>query len=269
MNALMTPSQAARDELSDFKGRLIGPEDPDYEESRAVYNAMIDRRPALLAQCADADDVAAAVRFAVEHELPLAVRGGGHNGAGLGTCDDGVVIDLSQMRLRRGRPRRSDRTRRRRRDLGRRRSSHQRARARDPERDHLDHRRRWPHPRRRPRPPDSQVRARDRQPARGRDGAGERGARASERRREPGPLSGRSAGGGGNFGVVTEFIFRLHDVDTVIAGPTFWPVEAAAEVLSAYREFMHRSPARAQRVLRLGLGAARGRRSPRRFTCAR
>ena len=59
---------------------------------------MIDKRPALIARCADADDVAKAVRFAADHDLLLAVRGGGHNGAGLGTCDDGVVIDLSLLK---------------------------------------------------------------------------------------------------------------------------------------------------------------------------
>ena len=59
---------------------------------------MIDRRPALIASCADADDVAKVVAFARDHDLLLAVRGGGHNGAGLGTCDDGVVIDLSGLK---------------------------------------------------------------------------------------------------------------------------------------------------------------------------
>ena len=66
---------------------------------------MIDRRPALIARCADADDVARVVDFAREHDLLLAVRGGGHNGAGLGTCDDGVVLDLSGLKADRGRPR--------------------------------------------------------------------------------------------------------------------------------------------------------------------
>ena len=65
---------------------------------------MIDKRPALIARCADADEVAKVVRFAREHDLLLAVRGGGHNGGGLGTCDDGVVIDLSPMKQHRGRP---------------------------------------------------------------------------------------------------------------------------------------------------------------------
>src|SRR5438105_7863170 len=98
MSIVTTPAGAARQELAGFRGRLIGPDDADYDEARTVYNAMIDKRPALVARCADPDDVARTVAFARDHDLLLAVRGGGHNGAGLGTCDDGVVIDLSPLK---------------------------------------------------------------------------------------------------------------------------------------------------------------------------
>lgn len=81
-----------------LRGGLIRPADEGYDEARRVYNGMIDRRPALIARCVDTADVQAAVNFAREHDLLLAVRGGGHNGAGLGTCDDGLVVDLSPMK---------------------------------------------------------------------------------------------------------------------------------------------------------------------------
>jgi FAD/FMN-containing dehydrogenase len=81
-----------------LRGDVIAPGHPEYEDARRVWNGMIDRRPACIARCVDADDVATAVRFAADHGLPLAVRGGGHNVAGTAVVDDGVVVDLSAMR---------------------------------------------------------------------------------------------------------------------------------------------------------------------------
>lgn len=81
-----------------FRGELIAPGDAAYEAARKVYNGMIDRRPALIARCADVADVMTGVNFAREKKLLLAVRGGGHNGPGLGTCDEGLVIDLSRLK---------------------------------------------------------------------------------------------------------------------------------------------------------------------------
>jgi FAD binding domain-containing protein/berberine-like enzyme len=241
MSIAMSPADAAREELSGFRGRLIGPDDSDYDEARAVYNAMIDRRPALIARAADADDVAAAIAFAREHGLLLAVRGGGHNGAGLGTCDDGVVIDLSLLK-----------------DV-----------QVDPEArtvrvggggtwgdvdsatgefglatpsgiisttgvggltlggglGHLT--------RKCGLAIDNLLEA-EMVLADGRQ------VRASADSHPD--LYWAIRGGGGNFGVVTAFTFRLHEVGTVIAGPTFWPVELGGEVLSVYREFLPAAP---------------------------
>ena len=98
MSTTVSAVDSARDELSSFGDRLIGPSDATYDEARALFNAMIDRRPALIARCASADDVAAAIRFARDHDLRIAVRGGGHNGGGLGSVDNGVVIDLSALK---------------------------------------------------------------------------------------------------------------------------------------------------------------------------
>ncbi|HEU5420979.1 MAG TPA: FAD-binding oxidoreductase [Streptosporangiaceae bacterium] len=81
-----------------LRGELITPGDVGYDEARAVYNAMIDKRPAAIARCRDTADVITSVRFARDHGLTIAVRGGGHNAAGLGIWDDALVIDLSAMR---------------------------------------------------------------------------------------------------------------------------------------------------------------------------
>ena len=88
----------AGEQLAGLSGSLLTPDSPGYDEARTIWNAMIDRRPGLIVQCADANDVARAVRFARAHDLLVAVRGGGHNIAGNAVCDGGLMIDLSPMR---------------------------------------------------------------------------------------------------------------------------------------------------------------------------
>ncbi len=92
-----TLARAAYDELA-LRGELIRPGDAGYDRARAVYNAMIDKHPAAIARCRDVADVIACVDFARQHGVELAVRGGGHSAAGLGVADDAMVIDLSLMR---------------------------------------------------------------------------------------------------------------------------------------------------------------------------
>ena len=82
---------------SSLRGELIEQSDARYDTARKVYNGMIDRRPLLIASCADVADVITAVKFGREHKMVVSIRGGGHNAAGLGVCDDGLVIDLGRM----------------------------------------------------------------------------------------------------------------------------------------------------------------------------
>ena len=113
----MTAAHVARQELDGFQGRLIGRDDPDYEAARPVYNAMIDRRPGLIAQCASAEDVAAWCGMPASTASCSPSAAAATTAAGLGTCDDGIVLDLSRLDGVDRRPGGADRRRRRRRDL--------------------------------------------------------------------------------------------------------------------------------------------------------
>ena len=241
MSTTITPAQLARRELHDFDGRLIGPDDSDYEQARAVYNAMIDKRPALIARCAGRADVAQAIGFARDHGLLLAVRGGGHNGGGLGTCDDGVVADLSLLKEIEVDP--AARTVR----VGGGCTWGEVDRATG------EHGLATPsgiisttgvggltlggglgHLTRKCGLTIDNLLEAELVLASGES------VRASAT--EHPDLYWAIRGGGGNFGVVTSFLFRLHEVGTIVGGPTFWPVEQGADVLSAYREFIPSAP---------------------------
>jgi FAD/FMN-containing dehydrogenase len=242
MSTLTSASEAARRELdAGFAGHLIGPEDAGYEQARAVYNGMIDKRPALIARCAGPDDVARVVDFVRDRGLDLAVRGGGHNGAGLGTCDDGVVADLSLLRDVQVDP--QARTVR----VG------GGSTWADVDRATNEHGLAVPSgiisttgvggltlggglghlTRKYGLTIDNLVEA---------EMVLANGERVTASADEHPDLYWAIRGGGGNFGVVTSFLFRLHPVDVVVGGPTFWPVEQAAEVLSVYREFLPQAP---------------------------
>src|SRR5947199_9351127 len=97
----MLNENAIADFKANLRGRMIEPGDKDYDEARKVYNAMIDKKPRLITRCADVADVINSVNFARENDLLLAIRSGGHNAGGLGTCVDGLVIYLSPIKYTR------------------------------------------------------------------------------------------------------------------------------------------------------------------------
>ena len=84
---------------NELRGAMIRPGDPEYNESRKVYNGMISKHPGMIVKCVDVADVMSSVNFGRENNLLIAVRGGGHNGRGLGICDEGLVIDLSGIKF--------------------------------------------------------------------------------------------------------------------------------------------------------------------------
>src|SRR5271166_1956295 len=94
----MIPESAIQMFKDSLRGQSLLPGDPGYDAARAIPNAMIDRRPAVIVRCAGAADVVATVRFAREHNLLVAVRGGGHSVAGKSVCEGGLMVDLSAMK---------------------------------------------------------------------------------------------------------------------------------------------------------------------------
>ena len=180
-----------------LRGDLITPADAGYDQARAVYNAMIDKRPAAIARCRDAADVITCVRFAREHGVEIAVRGGGHNAAGLGVWDDALVIDLSLLRSTTVGPRESHRPRRPRMHLGRCRPRDRCFRHGHPVGLLRLHRRGRPDARRRHRLPVPALRPDGRQPARRRRGPGRRHASSRPARTPTATCSGRCAAAAG------------------------------------------------------------------------
>src|SRR5437660_3652771 len=202
---------------------------------------MIEKRPALIAHCVDVADVIAAVNFAREHELTLAVRGGGHSGTGLGTCDDGLVIALSGMKGIRVDP--SART----------------ARVEGGctwgEVDHGTHAFGLATPsgfisttgvggltlgggigylsRTLGLTLDNLL---------GVDMVLADGSFVTDSAQDHADLFWAVRGGGGNFGVVTSFLFQLHPISTVYGGPMFWPLEQAADLMKFWRDFISNAP---------------------------
>jgi FAD/FMN-containing dehydrogenase len=223
------------------RGEVISPADERYDTARSIYNGMIDKRPALMAYCRDATDVMAAIKFGRDQGLDVAVRGGGHSGPGFGLVDDGLVIDLSLMRGVRVDP-----------DA---RTAHVGGGSQLGDLDHAGHGFGLATPagivsitgmggltlggghgylsRKYGLTIDNLLEA---------DVILADGTFVKASEKENDDLFWALRGGGGNFGVVTRFTYRLHPVHTVGAGITFWPADQAGEVLRWYREFLPQAP---------------------------
>jgi UDP-N-acetylenolpyruvoylglucosamine reductase len=220
-----------------LRGELIQPGDDHYDEARKVYNAMIDKRPALIARCADVADVISAVNFGRDNHLSVAIRGGGHNGPGFGTCDDGLVIDLSRMRGIHVDP------------------DQKTVRAEGGcvwgDVDHATH------------PfglavPSGILSSTGVGGLTLGGGTGylsrsygltidnllsvdmvlADGSFVTANATENTDLFWAVRGGGGNFGIVTSFLFKGNPVQTVYGGPMFWPLELADDLLRFWQEFI-------------------------------
>ncbi|CAN5351739.1 FAD-binding oxidoreductase [soil metagenome] len=237
----ISETKTIEDLKSEIRGKIIQSEDDMYDHARKVYNAMIDRKPELLVYCKDVTDVVNAVNYARENELTLAVRGGGHNGGGLGICDEGLVIDLSGLNYTRI----------------------------DPiaktvlvgggstwgDVDHATHGFGMATPsgiisttgvggltlgggighlsRKYGLTIDNLLAA---------DVVLADGSLVKASEEENADLFWAIRGGGGNFGVVTSFLFKLNPVDIIIGGPTLWSMDDAEEVMKWYRKFITNAP---------------------------
>lgn len=224
-----------------LRGRVIQPGDHDYDDARKVYNAMIQKRPRLIVRCADVADVISSVNFARQNRLLLSIRGGGHNAGGLGICDDGLVIDLAPIKYTRV-------------DLtagtitvgggctwG--------------DVDHATHAFGFAVPsgiisttgvggltlgggighltRKCGLTIDNLLSA---------DVVLADGSFVKASANENGDLFWALRGGGGNFGVVTSFTFKLHKIDTIYGGPILYELSEASDVMKWYRELIPGAP---------------------------
>ncbi|WP_102224283.1 FAD-binding oxidoreductase [Acidimangrovimonas sediminis] len=233
--------EAITDFSTALRGTLIGRDHPDYDAARKLYNGMIDKHPLLIARCADVADVIAAVKFGRDQGLEIAIRGGGHNGPGLASVSGGLVIDLSEMKGVRVDP--ANRTVR----VGPGCSSG--------DVDHATHAFGLAVPfgiiastgvggltlgggtgyltRKHGLTIDNLLEA---------DVVLADGSFVTASKDRNADLFWALRGGGGNFGVVTSFLFQAHPVSMVLGGPLAWPASQAEEVMRAFRDFVPGAP---------------------------
>lgn len=226
---------------SRLRGKIIMPADEAYDETRKIYNGMIDKHPGMFAMCADVADVIESVNFGRENNLLIAIRGGGHNGGGLGLCDDGLVIDLSGIKFVRVDT--SDNTVR----VG--------GGNTWGEVDHATHAFGLAIPsgiisttgvggltlgggvgylaRKYGLTIDNLLEA---------DMVLADGSFVTVSASQNQGLFWAIRGGGGNFGVITSFKFQAHKVKNVFGGPTLWPVEKTNEIMEWYHTFLQNAP---------------------------
>jgi FAD/FMN-containing dehydrogenase len=225
-----------------LRGTFIGRDHPEYDDARKLYNGMIDKRPLLIARCADVADVIAAVNFGRENRLLIAIRGGGHNGPGLGSVDDGLVIDLSMMKGVRVDPAKK--------------IVQVAPGCTSGDVDHATHAFGLAVPfgivsttgvagltlgggtgyltRKYGLTIDNLIEA---------DVVLADGSFVTANKKENPDLFWALRGGGGNFGVITSFLFQAHPVSMVYAGPIFWDAaKHARTIMRAYRDFLPNAP---------------------------